>query len=105
LLESRKRFKAQNIESTPVEDLPYVESPEAGFEDEDLQARVFSAIEKLPAKYRTVLVLYHVQHLAYQEIAKIVQMPIGSVKTHLFRARGMLREQVLREFSSQELVA
>jgi RNA polymerase sigma-70 factor (ECF subfamily) len=104
-LESRKRFKSQDIEKTPVEELPYIESPESDFADEDLQARVFSAIKELPPKYRTVLVLYHIQHLAYQEIAAIMQMPMGSVKTHLFRARALLRERVLREFSREELVA
>lgn len=105
LLESRKRFKAQDIDSTPIEELPYIESPESHFGEEDLQSRVFSSMKNLPEKYRTVLVLYHMQHLAYQEIAEIMQMPLGSVKTHLFRARAMLREQVLREFSREELVA
>jgi RNA polymerase sigma-70 factor (ECF subfamily) len=105
LLESRKRFKTQDIDNTPIEDLPYTESPENSLEDDDLQTRVFSAAEKLPAKYRTVLVLYHLQHLMYQEIAEIMQMPIGSVKTHLFRARAMLRERVLREFPQEELIA
>jgi RNA polymerase sigma-70 factor (ECF subfamily) len=105
LLESRKRFKAQDIDRTPIEELPYIESPESSFGDEDLQSRIFSSMEKLPTKYRTVLVLYHIQHLAYQEIAEIMQMPMGSVKTHLFRARALLREQVLREFSHEELVA
>jgi len=105
LLESRKRFKAQDIDNTPAEDLPYIESPENNFEEADLQARVFSVMANLPAKYRTILVLYHIQHLAYQEIAAIMQMPMGSVKTHLFRARALLREQVWREFSRQELAA
>jgi RNA polymerase sigma-70 factor (ECF subfamily) len=105
LLESRKRFKAQDLDSTPAADLPYIESPENEFEEADLHARVFSVMENLPAKYRTILVLYHIQHLAYQEIAAIMQMPMGSVKTHLFRARALLREQVWREFSHQELTA
>lgn len=104
-LASRKRFKAQDIDRTPIEELPYAESPEADFADEDLHSRVLLTMAKLPAQYRTVLVLYHIQHLAYQEIAEIMQMPMGSVKTHLFRARAMLREQVLREFSREELVA
>ncbi|MDZ7292337.1 MAG: sigma-70 family RNA polymerase sigma factor [candidate division KSB1 bacterium] len=105
LLESRKRFKAQEIESTPVDELPHIESPEFDFVEEDLQTRVLSVLQKLPVKYRTVLVLYHIQHLAYQEIAEITQMPIGSVKTHLFRARAMLRERLLRAIPHEELVS
>jgi RNA polymerase sigma-70 factor (ECF subfamily) len=105
LLESRKRFKAQGIENTPEIELPHIDSPEYNFEEEDLQNRVFSVAEKLPVKYRTVLVLYHIQHLAYQEIAEILKMPINSVKTHLFRARAMLRERVLRTIPNEELVS
>jgi RNA polymerase sigma-70 factor (ECF subfamily) len=104
-LESRKRFKAQDIDNTPIEELPFMESPESSFGEEDLQRRIFASMEKLPEKYRTVLVLYHIQHLTYQEIAEIMQMSMGSVKTHLFRARALLRELVLREFSHEELVA
>jgi len=105
LLESRKRFKAQKIESTPAAELPYIESPELGFADEDLRERILAVIETLPVKYRTVLVLFHVQHLAYQEIVEIVQLPMSSVKTHLFRARAMLRERLLDKIPHEELVA
>jgi RNA polymerase sigma-70 factor (ECF subfamily) len=105
LLESRKRFKAQEIERTPTAELPYVGSPDLDFEDNDLQARVFTAVEKLPVKYRTVLILYHIQHLTYQEIADILKIPMNSVKTHLFRARAMLRERLLRTIPNEELVA
>ncbi|MGH7452815.1 MAG: RNA polymerase sigma factor, partial [bacterium] len=105
LLESRKRFKAQKIESTPAEELPYIESPEFDFVDEDLRERILAVIETLPVKYRTVLVLFHIQHLAYQEIVEIMQMPMSSVKTHLFRARAMLRERLLDKIPHEELAA
>jgi RNA polymerase sigma-70 factor (ECF subfamily) len=105
LLESRKRFKAQKIESTPAEELPFIESPELDFAEEDLRERILAMIETLPVKYRTVLVLFHVQHLAYQEIVEIMQMPMSRVKTHLFRARAMLRERLLEKIPHEELVA
>lgn len=104
LLESRKRFKVQKIESTPAAELPYSESPEIEFAEEDLQERILAEIETLPAKYRTVLVLFHIQHLAYQEIMEIMQLPMSSVKTHLFRARAMLRERLLDKIPHEELV-
>jgi RNA polymerase sigma-70 factor (ECF subfamily) len=105
LLESRKRFKAQTIESTPAPELPFIESPELDFAEEDLRERILGVIETLPVKYRTVLVLFHVQHLAYQEIMEILQMPMSSVKTHLFRARAMLRERLLDKIPHEELIA
>jgi RNA polymerase sigma-70 factor (ECF subfamily) len=103
LLESRKRFKAQKIESTTAAELPYVDSPEFEFAEKDLGERIFAVIETLPVKYRTVLVLFHVQHLAYHEIMEIMQLPMSSVKTHLFRARAMLRERLLDKIPHEEL--
>ncbi len=104
-MESRKRFKAQEIESIQAEELPYIESPEISLGDEDLRERILAVMETLPVKYRTVLVLFHVQHLAYQEIVEIMQMPMSRVKTHLFRARAMLRERLLEKIPHEELIA
>lgn len=49
------------------------------------------AIDSLPPKYRSVVVLRHVEDLAYDEIADILALPLGTVKTRLFRAREILR--------------
>ena len=46
---------------------------------------------ELPPKYREVLVLYHFEHLKYQEIADTLQIPIGTVMNRIFRARKRLR--------------
>ena len=58
------------------------------------QAIVREQIEKLPAKYRVVLILRHLQERTYEEMADILIMPIGTIKTHLFRARSLLKEQL-----------
>jgi RNA polymerase sigma-70 factor, ECF subfamily len=54
----------------------------------------------LPAKYRIVLVLRHLQEMTYEEMAEILTMPIGTIKTHLFRARNLLKER-LESFDSE----
>ncbi len=48
------------------------------------------AINDLPHKYRQVIMLRHVEEKDYQEIAKILHLPLGTVKAHIFRAREML---------------
>ena len=60
----------------------------------DLCEVVRDEIAKLPPKYETVLDLRHLQDLSYEEIAEILAVPIGTVKTHLFRARAMLKERL-----------
>lgn len=57
----------------------------------DEAARLRAAIEALPEKYRTVITLYHLQGKQYEEIAEVLGLPMGTVKTHLFRAKEQLR--------------
>jgi RNA polymerase sigma-70 factor (ECF subfamily) len=43
-----------------------------------------------------VITLFYLQELSYQEIAQVLDVPLGTVKTHLFRARERLKRQVQR---------
>lgn len=62
--------------------------------DRDL---VQQALAELPAIQRIVVVLRHEEDLTYEQIADVTQLPLGTVKTHLFRARRKLRERLLSE--------
>ncbi|HEX9058097.1 MAG TPA: sigma-70 family RNA polymerase sigma factor [Ktedonobacterales bacterium] len=55
---------------------------------------VRAEIDNLPPKYRAVLALRHLQELSYEEMAEVLRVPIGTVKTHLFRARAILKERL-----------
>ncbi len=56
--------------------------------------RVLAAVQKLPEKQRAVLVLRHIEGLKLEEIAASLRMPLGTVKTMLFRGRAAVREMV-----------
>jgi RNA polymerase sigma factor (sigma-70 family) len=59
------------------------------------RARLLSrAIETLPEKYRKVIHLRHVEEKSYEEIARQLRLPIGTVKAHIFRARELLYKQL-----------
>ena len=60
----------------------------------ELRETVRDEIALLPPKYRSVLVLRHLQELSYEEISDVMRMPIGTVKTQLFRARALLKERL-----------
>lgn len=62
------------------------------YDKEDLNSIVLKAIEKLPAAYRTVITLYHLDEKSYKEIAEITGMPDGTIKSYINRGRNMLRE-------------
>lgn len=51
---------------------------------------VQDAIEDLPPKYRKVIQMRHMEEKSYQEIADVLDLPLGTVKAHIFRARELL---------------
>jgi len=63
----------------------------------DRQAMVREQMEQLPSQYRVVLILRHLREMTYEEMADILSMPIGTIKTHLFRARNLLKERLLAQ--------
>ena len=83
----RKRFTG--------DEMPDVADPTAGpesvYEAAEEASRLRAAIDRLPEKYRVVITLYHLAGKQYEEIAEILELPLGTVKTHLFRAKEQLR--------------
>lgn len=62
-----------------------------------------SEIELLSPLHRTLITLYHSEELSYEEIARITQLPEGTVKSYLFRARRSLKDNLLRKYKKEEL--
>ncbi len=65
--------------------------PEEAAVRSSVQDVVQKAVLNLPEKYRAVVVMRHLQDMSVDEIARVLDLPTGTVKTHLFRARDMLR--------------
>ena len=70
---------------------PVVESgderPDAYVENMELGSQIEDAIGRLRPEYRTVTLLRHVEGHSYQEISRIMELPLGTVKTYIHRAR------------------
>jgi RNA polymerase sigma-70 factor (ECF subfamily) len=71
------------------------ESASVPFFDNLVDDEVTRAIDALPLSYREVVVLRDIEDLHYKEIATMLGVPVGTVKSRLFRAREMLQEQLL----------
>ena len=54
-------------------------------------------IADLPAVYRNLLTLYHLEEMSYKEIEVITKIPEGTIKSYLYRARQMLKERMLKQ--------
>jgi RNA polymerase sigma-70 factor (ECF subfamily) len=75
------------------------ESPLDAVEARELGGAIESAIGKLRPEYRSCILLRHVEGRAYEEIAEMLDLPLGTVKTYIHRARNELRQALahLRE--------
>jgi len=63
-------------------------------ESRELGGAIEKAIAKLRPEYRACIILRHVEDYSYDEIAEIVKLPLGTVKTYIHRARQELRESL-----------
>jgi len=68
--------------------------------DKMMGDEVTIAINSLPVDFRTVILLCDIEGFTYEEISKIINVPIGTVRSRLFRSRNMLKEK-LREYAAQ----
>jgi RNA polymerase sigma-70 factor, ECF subfamily len=97
-LERRKRERSLRAAIEAEQMLEEVNKQKQAEDSLELRARqdiVCEQLEKLPTRYRIVLILRHLQEMTYEEMADILTMPIDTIKTRLFRARHLLKERLL----------
>jgi RNA polymerase sigma factor (sigma-70 family) len=66
--------------------------PDRNILDREKKKILEDAIESLPEKYKTVILLRHQDEMEYDEIAKKLNIPLGTVKAHIFRGRELLNK-------------
>jgi RNA polymerase sigma-70 factor (ECF subfamily) len=66
--------------------------PDRMYRRRDVEAKVSTAVERLPHKFREVIVLRDIQQLSYEEIGEVLKIPGGTVRSRINRARLALKE-------------
>jgi RNA polymerase sigma-70 factor (ECF subfamily) len=84
---------AEAVAALPEEEL---EVPQERFFDGIVDDEVLRAVDALPAPFREAVVLSDVEGLDYREIAKVMNVPVGTVKSRLFRGRRLLKAKLYR---------
>jgi RNA polymerase sigma factor (sigma-70 family) len=77
-------------ETTPIAVRDHAPDPEEAVIKEQRAAKIREAIEQLSPKYRSLIELRYLDELSYEEIAEKLDLPLGTVKAQLFRAKDML---------------
>ena len=75
---------------------PRVSSPDAQMQREEISVITHSILEGMPEIFRTVLVMREFEDMAYQDIADVLGISIGTVESRLFRARARFKDKLLQ---------
>ena len=88
---ARTQEQAEATSFTPVDT---AEDPEHFTESQEIGAEIEQAIGQLRPVYREAILLWHVEGRPYDEIAEIMDLPLGTVKTYIHRGRNELRQML-----------
>ncbi|HEX5725917.1 MAG TPA: sigma-70 family RNA polymerase sigma factor [Longimicrobiaceae bacterium] len=91
---SRYATSAEDIEASTITVESKDENPEQLLVAKELGSEIEVAIARLRPEYRTAILLRHIDGREYQEIAEIMSVPLGTVKTYIHRARHELRDSL-----------
>jgi len=103
-LKRRGRGKTESIEQSREEPdrkefdpVDPGQNPREKLLEQDLERKIAAALRRLPAAFRTVVVLRDVENKSYEEVAELTGLPLGTVKSRLHQGRAKL-QQMLAEF-------
>jgi RNA polymerase sigma-70 factor, ECF subfamily len=91
-------FEQVNSDGDEIESLPWMmdlsAGPEERYDSVELRDALQHCVKALNSDYRLVVVLVDVEGMSYEEVARVANIPVGTVKSRLARARGQLRKSL-----------
>ena len=102
LTELKRRNKRAEV---PLEDWQGGSFEDARAETNDLAETIRLCVMKLPDKYAIIVSMYYLEQQPYEEIAAAMEIPVGTLKTWMFRARKELKEIVEKEMGDEARAA
>lgn len=93
----KEKMQVQHPEDATGNPIEFADKDAADPNQKLLAEQVWRAVEQLPTQSRAVVELFYGRGMSYPEIAEALDLPVGTVKTHLHRARNRLRELLVEE--------
>lgn len=79
--------------------------PDVLTEQQDRTLLIETEINQMKIRYRTILTLFHLEEMSYTEISQIMELPLHTIKSDLFRARKRLREKLTTKYKKEEITS
>ncbi len=92
-------FQSEDEEATEFQPPDERKLPDENLLDDEQARHIAKAIAALPPKYRVPVVLRDVEHRSYDEIAKILDLGLGTTKSRISRGRSLLKEKLKQYFN------
>jgi RNA polymerase sigma factor (sigma-70 family) len=96
-------MKEEDLHPGSKESFAFSNEPERRLTQKELGGILQKEIDLLPAIYQTLITLFHQESMSYDELSQITGLPSGTVKSSLFRARKMLKENLLSKYQKEAL--
>ncbi len=93
-----RRLNQRELGDAAGEIADSIQLPELQVEESELLAYLEKAVQKLPDSYRAVIALRYEAGMSYEEVARALDVPVNTVRTHLRRAKMMLREMMEKDY-------
>ncbi len=97
----KNAYKVDSLESDSINERRMVESDNyikdeavSKLESEQKEEYLWSVVSRIPLKYKELILLRYVDNLKYEDIAKITNIPVGTVKNRIFKAKEILRKEI-----------
>jgi len=98
----RRTVSSRQQRTVPIDDMEPLSDPELGpaetLERKEIRERVQLALNKLEPDDATMILLRDLQDISYDEVARVLEIPVGTVKSRLHRARQALKTQLATYF-------
>ena len=100
-LDEPVRYRGEEIERQFPDQGP---RPDEDYERHEIGRVLLEITDELPPHYRSMIVLRHQEQLSYEEIAQVLDLPLGTVKARIHRARAMMKDKLRRRRGGWESV-
>lgn len=97
----KKKIALVDIDSGHENKFVHYENSEKELHKDETVQILNNEINKLPPLYKTLISLYHIEELPNKEIAEITGLPEGTIKSYLYRARRILKDNIVSNYKDQ----
>ncbi len=89
-IQSRNKHEIYDLDEDYIENIPDTTSDDYVYDD------LYNAVNKLPSKYKSVITLICFDELSEKEAAQILSIPLGTVKSRLYKAKQLLKKELIK---------